>query len=262
MADGDPFDLSVAVPASTSNRVLAVLDLFTEAEPVWTTERMADRLTASRATIYRYLQPLLASGFLSQLGGGAYALGPRIIELDRLMRVGDPLLRVAPGVMATQRDQVAGTQLLCRYYGLRVFSIFEERSDPRIETSFDRGRPFSLFRSSASRIILANLPAKQLRRLFLQHAGDIAIAGLGTRWPEFRDTLKAVRKRGVAVASDIDTELIGIAAPIFAAPEVITGSLVLVRFRNEVTDRDIKFLSALALGSARQISAGLENASL
>ena len=162
--------------------------------------------------------------------------------------------------MAAQREQVAGTQLLCRYYGLRVFSILEDRSDPRIETSFDRGRPFSLFRSSASRIILANLPAKQLRRLFLQHAGDIAGAGLGTRWPEFRDTLKAVRQRGVAVASDIDKELIGIAAPIFAAPEIITGSLVLVRFRNETTHRDIEFLSALAVDSARRISAGLEAA--
>ncbi|MDR3529515.1 MAG: IclR family transcriptional regulator C-terminal domain-containing protein [Rhodopila sp.] len=262
MADGEPSDLSVADPVSTSSRVLGVLDLFTEAEPVWTTERMAERLAASRATIYRYLQALMASGFLSQLGGGAYALGPRIIELDRQMRVADPVLRVAPGVMAAQRDQVAGTQLLCRYYGLRVFSIFEERSDPRIRTSFDRGRPFSLFRSSASRIILANLPSKHLRRLFLQHAGDIAAAGLGTRWPEFRDLLKAVRKRGVAVASDIDTELIGIAAPIFAAPEIITGSLVLVRIRSEVTDRDTEFLSALALDSARQISARLEDAGL
>ncbi|MDR3529408.1 MAG: IclR family transcriptional regulator C-terminal domain-containing protein [Rhodopila sp.] len=241
--------------------MLGVIDLFTEEEPIWTTDRIIERLQASRATVYRYLQALTAAGFLSQLARGAYALGPRIIELDRQIRIADPLLRVAPAVMAAQRDKVAGTQLLCRYYGLRVFSIFEDRSDPRIETSFDRGRPFSLFRSSASRIILANLPAPHLRRLFLNHAGEIAAAGLGTTWPVFRDTLKAIRKRGVAVASDIDTALIGMAAPIFAAPEIITGSLVFVRLRAEVTERDIDSLSGLVIDSAKLISGRLEEAS-
>ena len=259
MADRSTAGLPENEPASTSNRVLGVLDLFTEAEPLWTPDRMMERLNASRATIYRYLQSLMTSGLVSQLGGGAYALGPRIIELDRQIRIADPLLRVAPAIMTAQRDQVAGTQLLCRYYGLRVFSIHEERSDPRIQTSFDRGKPFSLFRSSASRIILVNLQPADLRRLFLNHAGEIAAAGLGNTWPEFRDTLKAVRKRGVAVASDIDTALVGIAAPIFASPDTIIGSLVLVRLRSEVTDRDVQILSALAIDSAKSISAELEN---
>jgi DNA-binding IclR family transcriptional regulator len=151
--------------------------------------------------------------------------------------------------------------LLCRYYGLRVFSIFEDRSDPSIETSFDRGRPFSLFRSSASRIILANLPAARLRWLFLNHAAEIASAGMGTTWPAFRDTLKAIRKRGVAVASDIDTALVGVAAPIFAAPDIVMGSLVLVRHKAEATERDIHFLSKLAIDTARQISDRLDDAS-
>jgi len=100
-----------------------------------------------------------------------------------------------------------------------------------------------------------------LQRLFLHHAGEIAAAGLGTTWSEFRDTLKAIRKRGVAVASDIDTELIGIAAPIFAAPEVVTACLILVRIRSEVSERDIAFLSALAIDAARHISEQLQQAS-
>lgn len=260
MAPDTVSDFSKPAIPSTSNRVLGMIDLFTEEQPVWTTDHIIDRLQTSRATVYRYLQALTAAGFLSQLARGAYALGPRIIELDRQIRIADPLLRVAPAVMAAQRDKVAGTQLLCRYYGLRVFSIFEERSDPRIQTSFDRGRPFSLFRSSGSRIILANLPTAQLRRLFLHHAGEIAAAGLGATWPAFRDTLKAIRKRGVAVASDIDTALIGIAAPIFAAPDIVSGSLVCARIRAEVTNRDIEHLSALAIASANLISAKLEEA--
>ncbi len=246
--------------ATTTDRVFGLFDLFTEAEPIWTVAALVGRLQTSKPTVYRYLRALTAAGFLAQVGVGTYALGPRIIELDRQLRIADPLMKLAAPIMAAQRDAVSGTQLLCRYYGLRVFSIHEERSDPRIKTSFDRGRPFSLFLGSGSRIILANLPQPQLQRLFLNHAGEVAAAGLGTSWPEFRATLKAIRQRGVAVASDIDTALVGIAAPIFAAPEVVTASLILVRIRSEVTERDIALLSPLAIDAARRISDQLQEA--
>jgi DNA-binding IclR family transcriptional regulator len=250
-------DEATAPPGTTTDRVLGILDLFTEEEPVWTADALIARLGTTRSTIYRYLRALVASGFLAPVGGGGYGLGPRLIELDRQIRVSDPLLRAAPPVMAAQREAVAGTQLLCRYYGVRVLSIYEDRSDPRIETSFDRGRPFPLFRGAASRAILAHLPQAQLQRLFLNHAGEIAAAGYGTTWPEFRDAMKAVRRRGYAVLSDIDPEVIGVSAPIFAAPDVVTASLVLARLKREVTERDIEYLAGLALDSTRRITEAL-----
>lgn len=66
--------------------------LFTEESPVWTADQIIARLHTSRATVYRYLQAPTAAGFLSQLARGAYTLGPRIIELDRQIRIADPLL--------------------------------------------------------------------------------------------------------------------------------------------------------------------------
>jgi DNA-binding IclR family transcriptional regulator len=245
---------------STTDRVLGIMDLFTEQEPLWTAEAIGERLGATRSTVYRYLKALVASGFLAQ-AGGSYALGPRIIELDRQIRVADPLLRVAPPIMAAQRGQVAGTQLLCRFYGVRVLSIHEDRTDERIQTSFDRGRPFSLFRGSASRAIMAWLPQAQLQRLFLHHADAIAAAGYGQTWPAFRNTLKVIRKQGYAVLSDVDPEVIGVSAPIFAAPDVVTAALVLARLKREVTERDIEILAALAISSTARISAALQAAS-
>lgn len=177
----------------------------------------------------------MAAGFLAPVAPGAYALGPRFIELDRQIRLADPLLKVAPPIMAAQRMKVEGTQLLFRYYGVRVLSICEDRTDSRIKTSFDRGRPFTLFQGSHSRVILAHLATDQQQRLFLQHAEDIARVGLGRNWPEFRDTLRDIRERGVAVASDIDKDLIGVAAPIFVAPDTIGAALVLARSRRRLT---------------------------
>ena len=132
-------------------RVLSVIDLFTEAKPIWTADELIEAQATSRATTYRDLKALVDAGFLAPVSAGAFALGPRFIELDRQIRLGDPLLKIAPPIMASQREKVGGTQLLCRYYGLRVMSIHEDRYDERIKTSFDRGRPVSLFTSSTSR---------------------------------------------------------------------------------------------------------------
>jgi DNA-binding IclR family transcriptional regulator len=243
---------------STILRVLGVIDLFTETKPIWTADELIEAQATSRATTYRDLRALVESGLLAPVSAGAFALGPRVIELDRQIRLGDPLLKIAPPIMASQRAKVGGTQLLCRYYGLRVMSIHEDRYDERIKTSFDRGRPFSLFTSSTSQVILANLGADRQQRLFLQHAGEIAEAGLGPNWPAFKDRMRCIRERGVAIASVIDKDLVGIAAPVFTAPDTIAAALTLVRIRKEVDETAIERLTRLAISSARKVSERLQ----
>ena len=245
-------------PDSSTDRVLGLLDLFTVEQPIWTADMLIEHQGLGRATVYRYLKALTDAGFLAPIGGGGYALGPRFIEIDRQIRIADPLLQVGPTVMQGLRKKVAGAQLLCRYYGLRVLTIHEERTDERILTSFQRGRPFPLFLGAPSRIILANLPQPQLQKLFLYHADEIGSAGLGESWVEFRDKMKSIRKAGIAIASDIDKSLVGVAAPIFLAPDTITASLCLVRLRAECTDDDIEHLGEIAIKAGQKLSDELQ----
>src|SRR5206468_11336884 len=128
---------------------------------LWTADELVGAQATWRATSYQDLNAVGAAGFVAPVSAGAFALGPGCIGVDRQIRLGDPRLRIAPPIMAAQREKVGGTQLLCRYYGLRVMSIHEDRYDERIKTSFDRGRPVSLFTSSTSQVILANLGADQ-----------------------------------------------------------------------------------------------------
>ncbi|MFM6991825.1 MAG: IclR family transcriptional regulator [Rhodoferax sp.] len=241
---------------SSTDRVLSILDLFTDEYPVWTTELLIEKLGVARATMYRYLRALVETGFLMPDGGGAYSLGPRFIEMDRQIRLVDPLLQVGPPVMQSLRPGFTGDQLLCRYYGLRLLSIFEDRVDPQIKvnTTFDRGRPFPLFLGAPSRIILANLTQQQLQRLFLNHPHEIAEAGLGRNWAEFRDKMREVSQLGYAVASDIDKQLVGISAPIFLPSGEVTASLCLVKMRKDVDDSEIKVIAALAVKAASEIT--------
>jgi DNA-binding IclR family transcriptional regulator len=239
-------------------RVLGILDLFTPDAPVWTVDMLVEYLQLGRATIYRYIRALCDTGFLVPVAGAGYVLGPRFIEFDRSIRLADPLLQIVPPVMAELRDVVNGGQLLCAFYGLRVLSVLQDKTDPNITMSMERGRPFPLFQGSPSRVILAHLPTYQLRNLALNHQAAIAAAGLGENWAEFRDGLRAIRRVGYLVASDIDKALVGISAPIFHAPGAVAASLCLVRLKANVTPEDEVFLGRLAVDACQRISRELQ----
>ncbi|AIP32357.1 bacterial transcriptional regulator family protein [Paraburkholderia xenovorans LB400] len=245
---------------SSTDRILGLLDLFTIETPTWTVDALIETTGLARATMYRYVRSLTDSGFLVPIGKGAYALGPKFIEIDRQLRLADPLLQIGQPIMTRIEERVAGAQLLCRYYGLRVLTIYKASTDERLEKlmSMERGRPFPLFLGAPSRVILANLPSHQLQRLYLYHAQEIAAAGLGDSWVAFRDRMRDVRKAGYAKASDIDKALVGISAPIFAAPGVVTASLCLVRLGSEVSAEDERLMADLVIETAAELSSKLQ----
>jgi DNA-binding IclR family transcriptional regulator len=107
-------------------------------------------------------------------------------------------------------------------------------------------------------VILAHLPTYQLRNLALNHRQEIAAAGLGENWAEFRDAMRAIRRTGYLVASDIDKALVGISAPIFHAPGAVAASLCLVRLKENVTPEDAVFLGRLAVEACERISTELQ----
>jgi DNA-binding IclR family transcriptional regulator len=241
-----------------SSRVLGILNLFSVERPVWTVEMMAGPIGMAPATVYRYVRDLSDAGFLIQAAGGGYVLGPRFIEIDRQIRVADPLLTIGPAVMAGLRGPEVGAQLLCSFYGARVLCVHQDRADERIAMSMERGRPFPLFLGAPSRIILANLPAYHLKSLFLEHGREIERVGLGSGWRDFAMRLKAIRKQGYYVGSEIDAELVGVAAPIFRAPGTVVASLCMVRLRAETDAAMIEMLAEKASRGAAEIGARLQ----
>ena len=67
---------------------------------------------------------------------------------------------------------------------------------------------------------------RTLKALFAHHAGEIADAGLGESFEEFRRGLAAIRRAGVSVSrGEIDPGRIGVAAPIFDKDRAVLGSL-------------------------------------
>ena len=88
--------------SASGERLLAILDLFSEERPLWSPDEMMATLGYSRPTLYRYLKTLKDSGYLTSLPQSGYMLGPRVTELDFLMRRADPLIAAN---QARERDE-------------------------------------------------------------------------------------------------------------------------------------------------------------
>lgn len=244
---------------SSLDKMLGILGLFAADRTCIRLEEVIELTQASRATAYRYLQSLTDAGLLAPATGGTHALGPRIIELDRLMRMTDPLLTEASGPLRELAATLSANVMLCSYYGDKVMCVDLVWPDTSVETVYERGRPMPMFRGAMAKTILAHLPPYHLRNIMAWHAAEIRAAGLGDTWDEFRNHMTRLRRTGLVVTrGEVVPSLVGLGAPLFDAEQRVLGSLVLAipesRFDRDGADG---FAAGLAEAAGR-INAALE----
>ena len=244
--------IDAGASGSSLRRMLGVLDAFTEAAPVRAVDDVAAAFGYTRATTYRYVAELCEAGLLARVAHGAYALGPRIIELDRRIQRSDPLLGAAesvwPRLLEPNRGQVA---LLCGLFRDKVLCIGQAGLNRRMALSYARGRPMPLFRGATAKAILAWLPERRLTRLYAENQAEIGKAGLGRSREEFLAALKAIRRRGHAITfGEVDRGVVGVAVPVFGGERAALGSLSVVfpsrRFPRAEVDEVVRALKQAA----------------
>ena len=199
------------------------------------------------------------------MSGAGYTLGPAIIQMDRLIQSSDPMLKGARGVMIDLVGHAAegSTVLLCRLFHDRVMCVHQIMGrGPQQPVSYERGRLMPLYRGATSKIILAHLPSRTLKSLFAHDAGEIAEAGLGADWAEFRRGLAAIRRAGMIVSrGEIDPGRVGVAAPIFDKDRAVLGSLSLALPAAHADEALVGRLAPLTVAGAREIERTMNSGS-
>ena len=234
--------------SGSGERLLAILDLFTEARPEWTPEEMMSALGYSRPTLYRYLKTIREAGFLVSLPGQGYTLGPRVTELDYLMSRSDPLVAESGPVLKRLAARHPASVFVTRWYGRKILCVASEVSNPAPKSSYPRGRPMPLGRGAISRVILANLPKKQQMELL----ADLPEAGI-----EVAD-LAPVRQTGVSIAYGEVTEgVVGVAAAILTEDRVPIAALCVTSNLADVDDARLTEIARDVRAAARQITDAL-----
>ena len=212
--------------AGSLARMLHILELFTESDPVWSTAALIEALGTSRSTGYRYIKTLHDAGLLAVVRNGYYGLGPRIIEMDLQIRQTDPLLLASKGVLESLVGEIGHSALLCTAYGDSVLCIGEVRGPLSPANRFSRGQRRPLFQGAVSKVILAYLPHHRLKAVYARQRDDIERAGLGGTWGEFRAALGEIKKDGYLVTmGEFNPGVYGVAAPVLTDQKTALGSV-------------------------------------
>lgn len=217
---------------SSQDRLLKLLRLFAHEEKnAWSVEEAAEHLQLSTSHTYRYFRSLSSEGYISAISAGRYVLGPAIIELDRRMRIGDPMIQAAKKVMQPMLKNAPSKSIaiLCRYFRGQVMCVHEEfltSADHQI--SYERGLPRPLYQGAASKVVLAHLPIRQVKSYYDKYSEEFERFGLGSEWNEVKRQLRILRNcRVVSTQTELGVSACGISAPIFDDKQIL-GSISLV----------------------------------
>jgi DNA-binding IclR family transcriptional regulator len=243
------------------SRILRVLELY-DTRHVWTVEAIAREMGVSVSSAYRDVQELSRAGFLDPVAGAGYVLGPAFIRYDRLLRTSDPLIAAAAPVMhellaETTRE---GTAILCRRYREGVMCVYEERGpQSRARSYYERGVAMPLFIGAASKVILAHLDERTLRRTYLEHRAQIREATGCEDLKSFRAELRGIRNQGYAVTTaELGPGRVGFAAPLLVdgvlAAALSLGGLQAARLDAGARKRYAERVAAAAARISRAIS--------
>lgn len=239
---------------SSLDKMLAILDLFDQARTGVQLDDVMRVTQGSRATAYRYLQALAKAGLVAPATGGSHVLGPRIVELDRLVQMTDPLLTSAARPMRDLAEALHANVLLCSYYGNKVLCVDLLWPDRSVDQAYERGRPMPMFRGAMAKTILAHLTPYHLRNIMAWHGPEIRSAGLGEDWEAFRSNMARLRRAGVVVTrGEVVPNLVGIGAPLFDPEGRVLGSLVLAIAEARYDAADTDALASQLAGAARRI---------
>jgi DNA-binding IclR family transcriptional regulator len=214
---------------ATTHRMLRIIGLFNLSRPVITPEWLMQELGVSRASVYRDLGQLAAVGLLERVADRGYVLGPMVVELDRQIRLADPLLQAADELPGKLAEQTGGTVLLCRFHGNKVMCIHQVKGkNPALSVSYERGRAMPLYRGATSKIILAYLPQPQLKQLWATERRTLVAAGLPDDFTQLGKALRAIREVGHCITEgEVDSDAVGFAVALRDG-EHLLGSLSVV----------------------------------
>ena len=182
-------------------------------------------------------------------------LGPRVLELDRTVRLSDPVYIAGSTIIRALREATGHSVVLSILYSDSVVCVRRELSADGPPSLFSRGQRRPLVAAASAKAILAYLPVHQLRRIYAKHGDAAAAARLGDDWDAFRRALRAIRTAGFSMTvGEYNPDIASIAAPIFNKDQEVLGSLMMAVAAHNGDLARFDTQAPLVIGAAKAVS--------
>lgn len=182
-----------------------MLRVFTADEPELTLAELTARLGYTKPTTYRYATALRRAGLLRQ-SGGAYTLGPLVVELATAALSGLAVIKVADSYLSAVSAETSQTAVL---------SVWDGEAPVVVRVRDNTRRMVRIMVTVGSRLPLESAQ------------GKIFLAFRNGNGPGPPPDLELVRRARVAYLADVVDGLAALAAPIFQGDEIV-ATLALV----------------------------------
>ena len=243
---------------STADRALDILLLFRDDKLVWTGAEIADQLGVARSTGYRYLQSLVAAGFVED-GPGGFRLGPRIFDLARLARSGTKLPDIALPAMRTLADTVNETVLLTRRSGRFVVCLDRIEAPHAVRLSYERGHVLPINAGAAAEVLLAWAPPDDVAAVLAAGPLERFTPSTLTDPAQLQTRFAQIRKDGVAVShGELDEQILGVAAPIHNSRGAVIAAVSIAALASRISRAELKDVKVAVSSAAAAISEQLD----
>jgi DNA-binding IclR family transcriptional regulator len=173
-------------------RAARLLALFSVDEPELTLAEVTVRLGTSKATAHRYATALRRVGLL-RYTGGAYTLGPRVVELAATALAGLRIIKVAGPYLE---------RLVAELNETAVLSIWDGEAPVVVRVDDNTDRLVRINVRAGSRLPLDSAQGKMFRAYL-------------------SDELPEIRREGLAFTERVVEGIAALAAPVFQGDEIV-----------------------------------------
>ncbi len=215
---------------SVVEKVERVLDCYIRAgEPSRSFIELLDGTELSRASLHRTLSELVESGFLTQAGRGEeYRLGPLLRSAAALSSAALGLASIARPRMEQLRDRCRETVVLAELHGASVVPVLRAEGLHEMRMNQEVGKRYPAHAGATGKVLLANLPAGELKRLLGGGRLEALTPATTTSRRKLAEELALIRRAGVGVTrGERVPDAVAISAPILDAGSRTVAALTI-----------------------------------
>ncbi|AMM92895.1 IclR family transcriptional regulator [Peribacillus simplex] len=238
---------------SSVEKVIKILDLFTNEEPSLGNKEIAEKLNMSPSSSHHLVKTMCKEGMLIQGKDRKYRLGWKLLEWSSKVMYQQDIHYEAGPILSNLVLQFRGNSHIGMFHEGEVRFVMK-MSSPHAEhmTTFIGARK-PAYCTSSGKILLAFNPSfiqPTLAKGLLKHSTNTI-----TCINQLDEELKAIRKQGFAISDDEnDFGLYGVAAPIKSYNGQVIAALNLVGDRNYMIGREKTNIIQSVIRSAQMIS--------
>lgn len=246
--------------SGTVGKALKVLDQIAAYErPVRFTE-LLDNSDFPKATLYRFVQTLLAEGMLSyDTDRQTYSLGVRMVRLAHFAWTQSSLAPIARPYLNALSETIGATIHLAQLDGAHVLYVDKLNAQRPIEMFSQAGKVGPAYCTGVGKVMLAFLSEPELKTVILQQSFHrFTPSTLGSR-KELNADLAQIRERGFAFdREEHEPGIICVALPILTQKNRVIAAISVTSTTSRTNLDDLQKLVPDMRETARDIAREIE----